>query len=143
MKKVDDIVGEKIGEFTAVDFFGRDSHGIALFTWRCVCGKTIIKSKQAMQRRKNPTCGCESYTKVCPDCHTVFETRVRNQKFCAECRKERIKEQNKRNKQKKSRKRIRFADTSIDTLNREARSRGMTYGQLQAMRYSEAMSWGR
>lgn len=70
----------------------------------------------------------------CPICFEYFTPNSNSQKFCgAECRMfAKKKEEEKKAQQKKKSKKIK----SIRQINREARERGMTYGQYVA--YMEA-----
>ena len=125
----------------------RSKNGIAIYEWECICGNTVIKMKHEVTRLKNKTCGCAPFKKICETCGKEFYTKNRIAKCCSSSCSSKRNNKKRRELDRKTREEKREklnspkAVLNIDKLTIMARESGLTYGQLQARKYAEKISW--
>jgi len=78
-KRIKNLIGQKFGRLTVIEFAGTDAHNNAL--WRCVCScnnaETIVKSQYLLSGDTN-SCGCiyKETRKTINKTHGVSRTRL-------------------------------------------------------------------
>lgn len=81
--------------------------------------------------------------KICVNCKAEFTPTGMNAKYCDDCRPAMIKKQRdkayQQSKYKRRDKKYRPKGNKFDEITRKAKELGITYGELQAMRYMESM----
>lgn len=53
-----DLSGKKFDRLTVIKFHGRNESGIYLWECQCVCGKTVVVSRNNLTRGHTKSCGC-------------------------------------------------------------------------------------
>ena len=136
--------GDTFGKLTAIRPYEGNSVVGNSWVFRCECGKEIICQPSLMRTRK--TCGC-GFTKICEVCGKEFVAFRSNVLTCSkECSHERYKKVRSAYKRgvrllKKQAPKKEVGKISLGSAAAEARERGMTYGQMQAQKYLERISW--
>lgn len=57
-RKTDDIIGNKIGRLTVLEYVGTDNNRQSIFECRCDCGNIIQVGRQKLKDKHTQSCGC-------------------------------------------------------------------------------------